>query len=99
MGSYEHCDPHGRGEIEQRRSSCRDVRGRVLSGTRTESRAGNTTPGTKHMEVQVSREGRKPVGTGGGTSPGIGEVERSRMPEPRVMHGAITELPRKPEPR
>ena len=38
------------------------------------------------MEVQVSREGRKPAGTGGGTSPGMGEVERSRMPEPRATH-------------
>ena len=68
---------------------------------------GNTTPRTKHREVQVSREGRMPVVTGGGTSPWRGEVERSttawtqeveqrmehlpRMPEPRVMHGAITE--------
>ena len=27
----------------------------------------------------------------GGTSPGMDEVERSRMPEPRAMHGAIAE--------
>ena len=60
VGSYEHCDPHGRGEIEQR-----------------------TTAGTKHMEVQVSREGRKPVGTGGGTSPGDGRG--------RVSSGTMTE--------
>ena len=52
MGSYEPCDPHGRGEIEQRRSSCRDVRGRVLSGTGTKSRVGNTTPG-KEEEIPL----------------------------------------------
>ena len=84
VGSYEHCDPHGRGEIEQR-----------------------TTAGTKHMEVQVSRKGRKPVGTAGGratqeTKPRSNCREQRRKHDykdvgVRVVPGATIELPRTPK--
>ncbi len=47
------------------------------------------------VESRVGNSGRDV----GGTSPSMGEVKRSRMPEPRVVPGATTELPRKPDPR
>ena len=53
---------------------------------------GNTTPRTKHREVQVSREGRMPVVTGGVTSTGMCEVEFCQEQEPRVKQDARTEF-------
>jgi len=39
------------------------------------------------VESRVGNSGRE----GGGTSPRMGEIERSRMPEPRATHGAVAE--------
>ena len=62
------------------------------AGAIVESRVGNTTPGTKHKKVRVSREGRKPVGTGGGTNTWTYEVDNAESKLSRVMHGLEHEV-------